>query len=63
MYQYEGRTFAEEEDLCANCSAATNEEKLCPLMRALALHDVAICQGSMVIDQCDFYDPFAETDD
>lgn len=55
MYQYEGRTFAEDEDLCINCAMATNETKLCPLMKALALNDVAICTGSMIIEECDFY--------
>lgn len=55
MYQYEGKTFAEEEDLCGSCEYATNEEKLCPLMKALALTNVAITGGSMFIEECDFF--------
>lgn len=56
MYQYEGKTFAEEDDLCAKCPAATSEDRLCPLMKALGSYSVAITQGSMVLDECDFYE-------
>lgn len=63
MYQYDGKIFAEEEDLCMNCVSATSETKLCPLMRALSVIDVAICSGSMIIEECDFYLPTEEKSD
>lgn len=56
MYLYDGKVFAEDDDLCKTCQFAVSEDKLCPLMNALGTNEVCFCLGSLVIDDCDFYE-------